>query len=219
METIANFVQSQGLSGPLKILVVLTLLSVLPAMAILMTSFTRIVIVLSFLRNALSTQQIPPNQVIIGIALVLTVFVMAPVFTKINDTALQPYLQGRITEAVALKRAEEPLREFMFRQTRDKDMALMVELAGIQRPATPADVPTYVLAPAFCISELKTAFQIGFMLFIPFQVIDMVVASVLMAMGMLMLPPMMISLPFKLLLFVMVDGWNLVVRSLVLSFK
>lgn len=219
MEAITSLVQSQGLSGPIKILVILTLLSVLPAMAILMTSFTRIVIVLSFLRSAVSTQQIPPNQVIIGIALVLTVFVMAPAFGKVNDTALQPYLQGRILETVALKRAEEPLRDFMLRQTRDKDMALMVELAGINRPATPAEVPTYVLVPAFCISELKTAFQMGFMLFIPFLVIDMVVASVLMAMGMLMLPPMMVSLPFKLLLFVMVDGWNLVVRSLVLSFK
>lgn len=219
MEAITSLVQSQGLSGPIKILVILTLLSVLPAMAILMTSFTRIVIVLSFLRSAVSTQQIPPNQVIIGIALVLTIFVMAPAFGKVNDTALQPYLQGRISETVALKRAEEPLRDFMLRQTRDKDMALMVELAGINRPATPAEVPTYVLVPAFCISELKTAFQMGFMLFIPFLVIDMVVASVLMAMGMLMLPPMMVSLPFKLLLFVMVDGWNLVVRSLVLSFK
>lgn len=219
MEGITRFVQAQGLSAPLKILLILTLLAVLPAMAVLMTSFTRTVIVLSFLRNAMSTQQIPPNQVIIGLSLVLTVFVMAPVFGKINNEALQPYLEGRIDETAALHRAEEPLRDFMFRQTREKDLALMIELAGMAQPEEPADVPTYVLVPAFCISELKTAFQMGFMLFVPFLVIDMVVASALMAMGMLMLPPMMISLPFKILLFVMADGWNLVIRSLVLSFK
>ncbi|MGB9866841.1 MAG: flagellar type III secretion system pore protein FliP [Bacillota bacterium] len=219
MEGIAKFVEAQGLSTPLKALIILTLLAVLPAMAVLMTSFTRTVIVLSFLRNAMSTQQIPPNQVIIGLSLVLTVFVMAPVFGKINSEALQPYLAGKLDEAGAWKAAEGPMREFMFRQTREKDLALMIELAGMDQPQEPEDVPTYVLVPAFCFSELKTAFQMGFMLFVPFLVIDMVVASALMAMGMLMLPPMMISLPFKILLFVMADGWNLVVRSIVLSFK
>lgn len=203
----------------LQILFVLTVLSLAPAILMLMTSFTRIVVVLSFLRSALATQQMPPNQLLIGLALFLTFFVMAPVWGQVNQKALQPYLAGSITQEEALERGAAPLREFMLKQTREKDLELFVNLARMESLAEPSAVPTYVLIPAFAISELKTAFQMGFIIFIPFMVIDMVVASTLMSMGMLMLPPMMISLPFKILLFVMVDGWNLVVRSLVLSFR
>lgn len=166
----------------------------------------------------MSTQQTPPNQVLIGLALFLTFFVMAPVWTDINENALKPYIAGTVTREVALSRAERSIREFMLRQTREKDLALFASLAKVEAPS-PEDVPTYALIPAFAISELKTAFQIGFVIYIPFIVIDMVVASTLMSMGMLMLPPMMISLPFKILLFVLVDGWHLITRSLVLSFK
>jgi flagellar biosynthetic protein FliP len=206
------------ISASLQILFVLTVLSLAPAILILLTSFTRIVVVLSFVRNALSTQQIPPNQVIIGLALFLTFFVMSPVITDVNQSALQPYLAGSITQSEAIGRAEKPLREFMLRQTREKDLALFTSLSKVQADS-PEDVPTYVLIPSFAISELKTAFQMGFVLYVPFIVIDMVVASTLMSMGMMMLPPMMISLPFKILLFVMVDGWHLITRSLVVSFK
>ena len=211
--------EPREVSGALKVLLVLTVLSLAPAILILMTSFTRIVVVLSFVRNALATQQMPPNQVLAGLALFLTFFVMAPVWSEVNQNALQPYLAGGITQEQAVEAGLKPLREFMFRQTREKDLALFVELGGLPRPQTPDEVPTYALIPAFCISELKTAFQMGFMIFVPFLVIDMVVASTLMSMGMLMLPPMMISLPFKLLLFVLVDGWNLITRSLLLSFR
>jgi flagellar biosynthetic protein FliP len=210
--------QPGDVSATLQILLVLTILSLAPAILMLLTSFTRIVVVLSFIRNALSTQQIPPNQVLIGLALFLTFFVMAPVWSSVNQTALQPYLAGSIGQDVALARAEQPLREFMLRQTREKDLALFANLARVE-VQSPEDVPTYALIPAFAISELKTAFQMGFVIFVPFIVIDMVVASTLMSMGMMMLPPMMISLPFKILLFVMVDGWHLITRSLVLSFK
>jgi flagellar biosynthesis protein FliP len=206
------------ISASLQVLFVLTVLSLAPAILILLTSFTRIVVVLSFVRNALSTQQIPPNQVIIGLALFLTFFVMSPVLTEVNQAALQPYLAGTITQGEAIGKAEKPMREFMLRQTREKDLALFTSLSRVEA-ASPEEVPTYVLIPSFAISELKTAFQMGFILYVPFIVIDMVVASTLMSMGMMMLPPMMISLPFKILLFVMVDGWHLITRSLVMSFK
>lgn len=202
----------------LQLFLILTILSLAPAILMTMTSFTRIIVVLGFLRNALGTQQLPPNQVLIGLALFLSVFIMAPTLQDVNSNALQPYLAKKISQEDALKRAEAPMRTFMFKQTREKDLALFVQLAKIQRPNTYKDVPTYVLVPAYIISELKTAFQIGFAIFLPFVVIDMIVASTLMSMGMLMLPPMLISLPFKILLFVMVDGWDLVVKSLVAGF-
>jgi flagellar biosynthetic protein FliP len=211
--------EPQQVVGSLQLLMLLTVLTLVPAILILMTSFTRIVVVLSFVRNALATQQTPPNQVIIGLALILTFFVMAPVYLQINETAIQPYVAGEITQEEALAVGGAPLRDFMFRQTREKDLALFVNISGVDRPRTREDVALHVLTPAFVISELKTAFQMGFMLFIPFLIIDMVVASILMSMGMFMLPPVMISLPFKLLLFVMVDGWHLVVKSLVESFS
>ncbi|NPV71248.1 MAG: flagellar type III secretion system pore protein FliP [Firmicutes bacterium] len=209
----------QEVSGALKILLLLTVLSLAPAILILMTSFTRIMVVLSFVRNALATQQMPPNQVLIGLALFLTFFVMSPVWNQVNDNALQPYLAGEIAQDRAMELALKPVREFMLKQTREKDLELFIGLGGFPRPNTPDDVPTYAIVPAFCLSELKTAFQIGFMVFVPFLVIDMVVAATLMSMGMLMLPPMMISLPFKILLFVLVDGWHLITKSLLLSFK
>jgi flagellar biosynthetic protein FliP len=201
-----------------RILILFTVLSLAPAILIMMTSFTRIVVVLSFLRQALSTQNMPPNQVIVGLSLFLTFFVMAPVIQDINANSLGPYMAEKIDQATAISRAEAPMREFMFKQTREKDLALFLELSKAKQPQTRRDVPTWVLIPAFMVSELKTAFQIGFMLYLPFLIIDMVVASVLMAMGMMMLPPVVISLPFKLLLFVLVDGWDLVIGSLVRSF-
>lgn len=210
---------TQQLSTSLQILLLLTVLSITPAILVLMTSFTRIIIVLSFVRNALGTQQMPPNQVLLGLAVFLTFFIMAPTWKQINTQALQPYLQNSIGQKEALNKAEEPIRAFMFKQTREKDLELFVNLSKIERPKTYGDIPTYVLIPSFIISELKTAFQMGFAIFIPFMIIDMIVSSVLMSMGMLMLPPMMISLPFKLLLFVLVDGWHLVVESIVTSFK
>lgn len=205
-------------SSSLQILLLLTVLSIAPAILVLMTSFTRIIIVLSFVRNALGTQQLPPNQVLVGLALFLTFFVMQPTWNEVNTQALQPYINSELTQTEALDKAEAPLRTFMFKQTREKDLELFVGMAKIERPKTYSDIPTYVLIPSFIISELKTAFQMGFAIFIPFMVIDMIVSSTLMSMGMMMLPPMMISLPFKLLLFVLVDGWNLVVQSLVTSF-
>jgi len=174
---------------------------------------------MGFIRTSLATQQMPPNQVLIGLALFLTFFVMAPTFQQVNNQALQPYLKGEIKQEVAFKKGMQPIREFMFKQTREKDLALFVKMSEMKRPRNFDDIPNYVLIPSFVISELKTAFQIGFVIFVPFLVIDMVVASALMSMGMMMLPPMMISLPFKILLFVLVDGWNLVIQSLVLSFK
>ncbi|MCZ4495750.1 MAG: fliP, partial [Thermoleophilia bacterium] len=179
---------------------------------------TRILIVLGFVRNALGTPTMPPNQILIGLSIFLTVFVMFPTFQAINDTAVQPYNDKQITQTEALDRAQVPIRKFMFRQVDEQDLALFVRLAGDERPKTRADVPTHVLIPSFLISELKTAFQIGFLIFIPFLIIDMVVASTLMSMGMIMLPPVMISLPFKILLFVLVDGWGLTIESLVRSF-
>ncbi len=201
-----------------QLLLIITVLSLAPAILVLMTSFTRIVVVLSFVRNALGTQQLPPTQVIIGLSLFLTYFVMAPTFTQLNNEALQPYMANEITQEQALEKAEQPLRNFMFKQTREKDLELFVSMSKIERPQTYSDIPTHVLIPSFVISELKTAFQMGFAIFIPFMIIDMIVASTLMSMGMMMMPPMMISLPFKILLFVLVDGWSLVVKSLVTSF-
>lgn len=202
----------------LQILFLLTILTLAPAILMMMTSFVRIVVVFSFVRQALGTQQMPPNQVLVALSLFLTLFVMMPTLTKVNDTALQPYLNGKMPANVAYQKGMEPLRMFMFKQTREKDVALFIHLSKLKRPKNAADVPNYVLIPAFMISELKTAFQIGFVIFIPFLIIDMAVASTLMSMGMMMLPPIMISLPFKILLFVMVDGWHLITRSLVMSF-
>ncbi len=202
----------------LRILLGLAILSLAPALLMTVTSFTRIVIVLSFLRSALGTQQTPPNAVLVGLALFLTFFVMHPVFDSINAEGVQPYLDGEIGYRAALDRSAEPLRRFMLKQTREKDLALFYEISGKTRPRGPEDVPFNILMPGFVISELKSAFQIGFVLFVPFLVIDLVVASTLMSMGMLMVPPVMISLPVKILLFIMVDGWHLVTRSVVLSF-
>jgi len=202
----------------LQIVLLLTVLSLAPAILMLMTSFTRLAVVFAFLRHALGTQQTPSNQIIAGLALFLTFFIMMPVWQKINSKALQPYLNEEISQEVALKEAITPIRQFMFRQTREKDLALMVKMAGREKPNNPADIPTSVLIPAFVISELKTAFIIGFVLYVPFLIIDMVVASVLLSMGMMMLPPILISLPFKLMLFVLVDGWHLIVGSMVKSF-
>lgn len=202
-----------------QLLLLLTVLSLAPAILVLMTSFTRIVIVLSFVRHALATQQMPPNQVLIGLALFLTFFVMAPTVGEINDKAIKPYLSGKIDQQEALKQAEIPVKQFMAKHIREKDLALFLKYADEEKPKNIEDLSLTVLVPAFTISELKTAFQMGFMIFIPFLIIDMIVASVLMAMGMMMLPPVMISLPFKILLFVLVDGWYLVVESLLLSYK
>ena len=202
-----------------QILLAIGALAIVPAALFTLTGFTRIIIVLGFIRTGLGTPTAPPNQVLVGIALFLTIFVMAPTFNKIKVEAFEPLQKGEITQKVALERAEVPMREFMFDQTREKDIALFVSLANIKDVKTRADVPTYVLIPAFVISELKTAFQIGFLIFLPFLIIDLVVASTLMSMGMMMLPPIFISLPFKILLFVLVDGWNLVTRSLVESFS
>ncbi|MCE7794592.1 flagellar type III secretion system pore protein FliP [Salipaludibacillus sp. CUR1] len=207
-----------NLTATIQLLILLTVLSLAPAILILMTSFTRIVIVLSFVRSGLATQQMPPNQVLIGLALFLTFFIMAPVFSDVNDNALQPLFDGELTQEEAFEEAAAPMKAFMAEHTREKDLALFMGYAGQERPESLDDIPLTSLVPAFAISELKTAFQIGFMIFVPFLVIDMVVASVLMSMGMMMLPPVMIALPFKVLLFVMVDGWHLVVRSLLFSF-
>jgi len=208
----------QDVAVTLQILFLLTVLTLAPAILLLMTPFTRIVVVLAFLRQALGTQQIPPNQVLIGLALFMTFFLMRPTGEAVYASALKPYMAGRIGYEDALKKGMAPVRKFMFSQARERDLALFVRLSKSPRPKTRDDVPTLVLIPAFVISELKTAFTMGFLLFIPFLVIDMVVASTLMAMGMLMLPPIMISLPFKLLLFIMVDGWNLIAKSLATSF-
>lgn len=216
-----SFAQSQkpgDVVSVLRIVMMLTVLSLAPAILIMMTSFTRIVVVLSFIRQALGTQQMPPNQLIVGLSLFLSFFVMAPTWKAITADAVEPYLNEKIDQSTAYAKAEAPLREFMFNQTREKDLELFLALSKEKKPNSRADVPTYVLVPSFVISELKTAFQIGFMIYLPFLVLDMVVASVLMAMGMMMLPPVAISLPFKLLLFVLVDGWELVVGSLVKSF-
>lgn len=210
--------QGEGLSNSVQLLLLLAGMSFLPSILMLMTGFVRIVIVLSSLRMALGVPMLPPNQVIIGMALILSFFVMAPTFETINDTALQPYLEGQMDIAQAVSVSSEPMREFMFGQVDESDLALFVYLSGGERPQSREDIPTYVLIPAFVISELKLAFQMVFIIYVPFLVIDVVVSSALMSMGMMMLPPTIISLPFKLLLFVMVDGWNLLIQNLVLSF-
>ena len=202
----------------IKLLIMLTVLTLLPSFIVMMTSFIRTVVVFGFLRNAMGTQQSPPNQVMIGLALFLTLFIMTPVYSEINTKAIQPYTKNKITQEQAIEIGAKPLRAFMLKQTRQKDLKLFVELGKPNFKVTKDNAPLYIVVPAFIISELKTAFQIGFLLFIPFMIIDLVVASVLMSMGMFMLPPIMISLPFKLLLFVMVDGWYLLVKSLVMSF-
>jgi flagellar biosynthesis protein FliP len=208
----------QEVATSLQILVILTVLTLAPAILIMTTSFTRIVIVLAFLRQALGTNQSPPTQVLVGLALFLTFFIMQPVWSDINENALQPYLNNRLNQTQALERAGVPLKNFMQKFVREKDLALFMRIANLPRPRTIQDVPIHVLIPAFITSELKTAFEIGFLLYIPFLVVDLVVSSVLMAMGMMMLPPIMISLPLKLMLFVLVDGWNLIIGSLVQSF-
>ena len=202
----------------LQIFLLMTVLSLAPAILIMLTSFTRIVIVLSLLRRALGTMQMPPNQVMIGLALFLTLFIMSPVFNEIHQQSIKPYMAREIGHEQAFQEAIKPLRSFMLKQTREKDLALFVEVSRSQRPNVAEDIPTTVLIPAFIISEVKTAFQIGLLLYVPFLVIDMVVASVLLSMGMMMLPPIMVSLPFKLMLFVLADGWYLLVGSLVRSF-
>jgi len=201
-----------------QLLVLLTVLSIAPTILILATSFTRIVIVLSMLRSAIGTPTIPPSQVIIGLSLLLTFFIMSPVYGKINENAIQPYVNNEITQKEAFSRAADPIREFMFKQTREKDIALFMEMSGKERPDQLADIDTVDLFPAFVISELRTAFTMGFIIYIPFLVIDLVISSVLLSMGMMMLPPSMVSLPFKVLLFVLVDGWYLIAKSLMLSF-
>jgi flagellar biosynthetic protein FliP len=207
-----------NVSAPLQIVLLLTLLSFVPAILVTMTSFTRIVIVFHFLRQALGTQEMPPNQVLIGLALFLTMFVMAPVGQQINELAVTPAMSGEVSVGSAIERAAPPLRTFMLKQTRERDLALFLELGKVPRPKTAEDLPMRVVIPAYAISELKTGFQMGFFLFVPFLLIDLVVSTTLLSMGMLQLPPAMISLPFKVMLFVMIDGWNLVVGSIVRSF-
>lgn len=219
-----NFVQfftdsdASNVATSVKMMLLLTVLSLAPAILILMTSFARIIIVLSFVRTALATQQMPPNQVLIGLALFLTFFIMAPTFQQVNDNALTPLFAEEITLEEAYDEASIPLKEFMSKHTRQKDLELFLRYNEADRPASIEDIPLTMIVPAFALSEIKTAFQMGFMIFIPFLVIDMIVASVLMSMGMMMLPPVMISLPFKILLFVLVDGWYLIIKSVLESF-
>ena len=209
----------QDVAVTLQILGILTLVSLAPGILIMTTSFIRIIIVIGFLRNALATQNVPPNQVMISLALFLTFYLMSPYWSQANEQGIQPYLEGQISQEEAIDNVVAPMREFMFKQTREADLALFVNLSEAERPETQDDVSTFTLIPAFVISELKTGFQLGFMIYVPFIVIDMIVASTLMSMGMMMLPPVMISMPFKILLFVMVDGWHLLIRSLILSFR
>ena len=207
-----------NVSAAIQILLLVTVLSLAPAILVMVTSFTRTIIVLSLVRNAIGIPQLPPTQVLIGLALFLTVFVMAPTIKVVNEEAIQPYMNGQITQEQAMTNAEIPLRDFMFSQVRESDVGLFMRLSGNPKPATADDVPTYVLIPAFIISELKTAFQMGFVIFVPFLIIDLVVSSALLSVGMMMLPPVIVSLPFKILLFVLVDGWALIIGSLVGSF-
>lgn len=216
---VKNTDNPQEVVDTIKLLTLLTVLSLAPAILIMMTSFTRIVIVLAFVRNALGTQQIPPNQVMIGLALFLTFFTMAPVYQDVSTQAVNPYMAGQIGQTEALDRASVPLKDFMLKQTREKDLSLFISMSKAEPPATNEDVAMSTLIPAFIISELKTAFQMGFYIFLPFLVIDIAVASTLMSMGMFMVSPVMISLPFKILLFVMTDGWYLVVKSLMESIR
>ena len=215
---VGSAAKAGDISSSLQIIFLLTILSLAPSIVMLLTSFSRIVIVLGFTRSAMGTQQIPPNSILIGLALFLTVFTMQPTFNKINTTALQPYLAHKVDFQTAQQRAMLPVRDFMFRQTREADLQLFVDMGRVKRPRFLSDVPTYVLVPAFIISELKTAFTMGFLIYIPFVIIDLVVATVLMSLGMMMMPPVMISLPCKLLLFTLIDGWSQIAHSLVASF-
>jgi flagellar biosynthetic protein FliP len=216
--TVGQSDQPKDVTSGVQLLVLLTVLTLAPSILILATSFTRIVIVLSMLRSAIGTPAIPPNQVMIGLALLLTFFIMAPVYKQVDESAIQPYLHQQIDQKTAFDNALKPIRAFMFKQTREKDIQLFLDLSKQARPETLDDIPTVTLFPAFVISELRTAFAMGFVIYIPFLVIDLVVGSVLLSMGMMMLPPSLVALPFKLLLFVMVDGWYLIVRSLAVSF-
>ena len=211
--------EPEDVSLTIQILAIMTVLSLAPSILIMMTSFTRIIVVFHFLRQALGTQQMPPNQLLLGLALFLTVFIMTPVWTEVNESALQPYLAKEMNYKEALEKGMEPVRNFMYAQTREKDLALFLNISKAPKPKNIREVPNKVLIPSFIISELRKGFQIGFILYIPFLVLDLVVASVLMSMGMMMLPPVMISLPFKILLFVLVDGWNLVIGSLMAGIK
>ncbi len=211
--------EPEKIQSLIQLVILLTILTLAPAILLMVTSFTRIIIVLSLIRTALGTQQMPPNQVIVGLSLFLTFFIMSPVINRVNTEALKPYYEEQISGETAMTKAAVPVKEFMLKQVREKDLALFIKIAKEPRPAKPEDVSLTTLVPAFVISELKTAFQIGFMIYLPFLILDMVVASVLLSMGMMMLPPIMVSLPFKLLLFVLVDGWHLIVGSLVQSFR
>ena len=217
--TIDGVETPQEMADSLRIVFLLTILSLAPSILIMMTSFTRIIIVLSFTRSAMGTQQMPPNQVLVGLALFLTLFIMAPVISDINTNAYQPLISGEINETEALDIGMKPLREFMLKQTYKKDMNLFLVISKQDKPGTPEEIPTAALISAFITSEIKRGFQMGFFIYIPFIMIDMVVASTLMSMGMMMLPPIMISLPFKILLFILVDGWNLVIKTLITSFS
>jgi flagellar biosynthetic protein FliP len=217
--SVDNASTPQQYVGNLKLLIMLTILTILPSFIMMMTSFVRIVVVFGFLRGAMGTQQSPPNSILIGLALFLTVFIMQPVYSKINTNCIQPYMQNKITQEQAIDEGSKPLREFMLKYTYKKDFQLFIDTAKVNYKITKDNAPLYVVVPAYMISELKTAFEIGFMIYIPFMILDLVIASVLMSMGMFMLPPAMVSLPFKLLLFVMVDGWYLLVKSLVASFS
>ncbi|MCA0979986.1 MULTISPECIES: flagellar type III secretion system pore protein FliP [Exiguobacterium] len=216
-EQLINLETPDSTSTSIKLLILLTLLTLAPSFLILMTCFTRVVVVLSFIRPALGTQQTPPNQLIVGLALFITLFVMSPVLSDLNENALKPYLDDKISQDEAFDEASGTMKEFMSKYTRQEDLQLFLKYGNYEQPESLDDVPLLALVPAYAISELKTAFQIGFMIFLPFLIIDMVVASVLMSMGMMMLPPVMIALPFKLLLFVLVDGWHLIVESLLRS--
>jgi len=209
----------QKVSSGVELLVLLTVLSLAPSILVLCTSFTRIIIVLSLLRSAIGSATVPPNQILVGLSLIMTFFIMSPVYAEITDQAYKPFKNGQIDQSTAFQRAAEPLRDFMFKQTREKDLALFISMSNYEKPNSLDDIPTTVLLPAFVISELRSAFIMGFAIYVPFLIIDLVVSSILLAMGMMMLPPSMISLPFKLLLFVMVDGWYLIAQSLSLSFK
>ncbi len=211
--------EPQEVAKTLQIALILTVLALAPSILIMMTCFTRIIIVFSFIRHALSTQQMPSNQILAGMALFLTFYIMSPVWQKINDTALQPYLNEQLSLQDALQKSALPIREFMLKQTKEKDLALLISMTKGERPRTPDDIPFTTIIPAFMISEVSTAFSVGFLIYVPFLVIDMVVACVLLSMGMMMLPPVMISLPFKVLLFVLVDGWNLLIASVIKSYQ
>ncbi|MEI6050989.1 MAG: flagellar type III secretion system pore protein FliP [Bacteroidota bacterium] len=216
---LSNIVKPETFSNSIQLLIVMSAISLIPFFLISVTSFLRIVIVLGLVRTAIGTQQVPPNTVIIGLALFMTIFIMTPVWTEINVKSVVPYNQKKITQMQALEKGMEPIRKFMFRQTREADLTLFIQFSRIEKPTKFEQVPTYVLIPAFMISELKTAFQIGFLIFVPFIVIDLVVANILLSLGMFMLSPVMISLPFKIMLFVLSDGWSLITRGLMLSFR